>query len=225
MSRHSGHIILFKSAIDFNKYMDLDFAKKSSHYIEELRKILYFINPENYRGTGRQFFSSDPYFYDNGIIKQYDNTNLSAYDNLKARQLFAKLEADNIAYEALYDSYFFSFNEIQSVYELIENKGDYEIVEFLENEFEIKSTTLGFDVGYLASDYSVIADTAIKPRWHPPDFDDLQDIIEHLKKLNQYCLFSTLQEAKDYRALYLTKNWVEKETYQGQLTTIQIRTA
>jgi hypothetical protein len=113
---------------------------------------------------------------------------------------------------------------MQSVYDLIEDKEKYEIIEFIENEAITNSKTLGFDVGYLAADYSVIADTAIKPTWHPPDFDDMQDIIEHLKKLNEHCLFSTFQDAKDYRELYLTKTWGEKEMYDGQITTIQIRT-
>jgi hypothetical protein len=72
--------------------------------------------------------------------------------------------------------------------------------------------------------FSAIADTAVKPMWHPPDFDDMQDIITHLKKLNEYCLFPTFQDAKDHRELYLAKAWGEKEMYEGEITIIQIRT-
>jgi hypothetical protein len=185
---------------------------------------LHFIEPTNYRGTGRMFFDGSPFWVnDNGELAQWDKTDLMSYDSLQARQMFAKLEDAITPQDTLDDLCFFTLNEMQSVYDLIENKDDYEIVEFLESEEEVKSTTLGFDVGYLAADYSVIADTAIKPMWHPPDFDDMQDIVEHLKKLNEHCLFQTLQQAKDFRDLYLTKEWGEKEMHDGQITTIQVR--
>lgn len=221
----NGHIILFKPAVDLAKYMDLDFYKKNIVHFEQLRNIFNFIEPNNYRGTGRMFFSSAPYFYDSdkGVMKYWNEADLSTYDNLEARQLFAKLEEENTAKDTLDDLCFFSLSDMQSVFDLIENKDHYELIEYLECESEIKPTTLGFDVGYLAADYSVIADTAIKPMWHPPDFDDIQDIVEHLKKLNEHCLFSTLRHAKDFRKLYLTKDWGEKEMYDGQITTIQVR--
>lgn len=60
--------------------------------------------------------------------------------------------------------------------------------------------------------------------WHPPDFEDMNDIVEHLKQLNHNCLFNSLDQAQTYRQLYLTKEWGEKEMYEGQITTIQIRT-
>jgi hypothetical protein len=59
--------------------------------------------------------------------------------------------------------------------------------------------------------------------WHGPDFDDIDDIIEYLKLLNQFCLFHTFEQAKEYRDLYLTKAWGEKEVYDGQITVIQVR--
>jgi hypothetical protein len=113
---------------------------------------------------------------------------------------------------------------MHDVYELIDNKDDYEIIEMIEKESITNSKTLGFDVGYLSSDYSVIADVAIKPMWHPPDFEDMQDIIQQLTKLNKVCLFSTLEDAEEYRRLYLAKPWAEKESYEGQITTVQIGT-
>jgi len=200
--------------------------QKNVELLDRLRKLLNFINPSNYRGTGREFFSSAPYFFDadEGIMKHWDTADLKTYDSLLARQQFAKLEEANTPQDTLDDLCFFSFADMQSVYDLIDDKEKYEIVEFIENETTTNSKTLGFDVGYLAADYLVIADTAIKPTWHGPDFDDMQDIVEHLKQLNEHCLFPTLQQANSYRELYLTKSWGEKEMYEGQFTTIQIRT-
>jgi hypothetical protein len=222
----SGHIIILRPDLDKRNYETSDFMQKNLELLGRLRKLLNFIDPSNYRGTGREFFSSAPYFFDadKGVMEHWDTADLKTYDSLLARQLFAKLEDANTPKDTLDDLCFFSLADMQSVYDIIDKKEKYEIIEFIENETITNSKTLGFDVGYLAADYSVIADTAIKPTWHGPDFDDMHDIIEHLKQLNEHCLFPTLQKAKEYRELYLTKAWGEKEMYDGQITTIQIRT-
>jgi hypothetical protein len=225
MSR-SGHIIILRPDLDKRKYETTDYMQKNLEHLDRLRKLLDFIDSSKYRGTGREPFSSAPYLFDadKGVMEHWETADLTTYDSLQARQLFAKLEEANSPKDTLDDLCFFSLTDMQSVYDLIDDKEKYEIIEFIENEAVTNFKTLGFDVGYLAADYSVIADTAIKPTWHPPDFDDMQDIIEHLKKLNEHCLFPTFQDAKDYRELYLTKIWGEKEMYDGQITTIQIRT-
>jgi hypothetical protein len=222
----SGHIIILRPDLDIKKYEAADFIQKNFEHLDRLRKLLNFINPSNYRGTGREFFSSAPYFFDTdkGLLEHWETADLTTYDSLLARQLFAKLEETNTLKDTFDDLCFFTLADMQSVYDLIDDKEKYEIIQFIENEAIINPKTLGFDVGYLAADYSVIADTGIKPTWHPPDFDDMQDIIKHLKKLNEHCLFPTFQDAKDYRELYLTKTWGEKEMYDGQITTIQILT-
>ena len=172
-------------------------------------------------GSGREFFSSAPYFFYDDKIEQFPySPDLPTFDSISARQKFAQIEYKNHPQD---DLCFFTLDEMQSVYDLLENKDNYEIIEFFENETETNSKTLGFEVGYLAYDYSVIADTAIKPTWCPPDFDDMQDIIVLLKRLNKHCLFPTLQQATEYRELYLTKAWGDKESYTGQIATIQIR--
>ena len=220
----SGHIIILRPDLDNKNYETAVFMQKNLEHLDRLRKLLDFIDPSKYRGTGREFFSSNPYYIDKtGERFTYPEGELNGFDSLPARERFAEIEYMETTADEL-DRTFFTLDQMQSAYALLDNKDNYEIIEFIENEADTNSKTLGFDVGYLASDYSVIADTAIKPTWHPPDFDDMQDIIEHLKKLNEHCLFPTFQDAKNYRELYLTKTWGEKEMYDGQITTIQIRT-
>ena len=60
--------------------------------------------------------------------------------------------------------------------------------------------------------------------WHPPDFEDMEDIIKLLKRLNKYCLFDIFSDAKEYREIYLKKEWGEKEMSEGRITIIQLRT-
>jgi hypothetical protein len=226
MTRHSGHIIILKPDLDLNKYEQLDFVQKNITHLTRLREILRFIKPESYRGTGREHFEPSRFWIDdNGILQDWQDSNPDAYKNAEAKKQLAIYEDRNTPTDTLDDLCFFSLDEMRSVYDLIENKADYEILEIIENEEETTNKTIGFDIGYIGGDYfSAIADTAIKPMWHPPDFDDMDDITEVLKKLNKHCLFDKFTDAKAYREVYFTKEWGEKEMHEGQITIIQMRT-
>lgn len=226
MTKHRGHIIILKPNLDLNEYEQLNFVQKNKTNLTRLREILNFIKPENYRGTSRKHFTSAPFCVDdNGILQDWQDSNPDAYKNSEAKKQLAIYEGINTPKDIINNLCLCSLDEIRSVYDLIENKADYEILEIIENEIEITDKGIGFDIGYMGGDFfSAIADAAVKPMWHPPDFDDMQDIIIHLKKLNEHCLFPTFQDAKDYRELYLAKAWGEKELYEGEITIIQIRT-
>jgi hypothetical protein len=218
----SGYIIVSQPSIDLKLYESLDQVKRYQEFLLELREILNFLNPLNYRGTGRYFFDSFPYIAINGYgIETSTLMDLSSCDNLVARKQMAEFELlNNPADEEIY---IYSLNEIIFVYDLLDDKENYEVIEFIENVPIVDEKTLGFDIGYFGRDYSIIADTAIKPMWHPPDFDDMEDIVEHLKKLNEHCLFPSFEEAKDFRELYMTKDWGEKVTIGDEFTIMQIK--
>jgi hypothetical protein len=220
----SGHIIVLRPDIDLKNYETADFMQKNLHYLKKLRDIFEFITPSKYRGTGREHFNASPFFVDKeGQLQTWPDSHISDYKNLEARRRFAILENKISQEDTPEDLCFYSLQEIKQVYGLIEDKGNYEIIQFIELFAVTNENTLGFDVGFLADDYSVIADTAIKPTWHPPVFSDMQDIIEHLKLLNEHCLFPTLEQAEAFRDTYLTKDWGEKESYERQITTFQVR--
>lgn len=222
--KRSGHILILRPDLDLERYEVADFTKANRHHLKRLRDLLNFINPINYRGTGRDFFDTWPYMVNSkGEVELYEDNDSTIHDNLTARKKLAELEGKAGNHDSFDDLTFYSLPDMLEVFGLLESKDDYEIIQFLENEPNTTLHTLGFDIGYLATDYSVIADTAIKPIWHPPDFEDMGDIIEHLRKLNVNCLFSTFQDAKDYRECYLAKKWGEKETFEGQITVIQVR--
>ena len=225
MTHHSGHIIILRPDLDQLKFESLDHFQKHKDYYNKLREHFSFINPNNYRGTGRTHFDGNPFYIDKGVLLSWPDTNTNSFDNLEARKLFAKYEDSNTPIDTLDDLTFYSLQEMQDVFELIGNKRDYEILRISENKKTVSSKTIGFDIGYIGGDFfSAIADVAIKPLWHPPDFDDMEDIVQHLKCLNQFCLFDTYEKAKAYRKTYLSKAWGEKEMSEGQLTTIQIET-
>ena len=225
MTHHSGHIIILRPDLDQSKFESLDHFQKHKDDYDKLREHFSFINPNNYRGTGRTHFDGNPFYIDKGVLLSWPDTNTNSFDNLEARKLFAKYEDANTPIDTLDDLPFYSLQEMQDVFELIDNKEHYEILKISENKESISDKTLGFDIGYIGGDFfSAIADVAIKPLWHPPDFYDMEDIVIHLKCLNQFCLFDTYEKAKAYRQTYLSKEWGEKEMSEGQITIIQIET-
>ena len=96
---------------------------------------------------------------------------------------------------------------------MVDKKSNYEIIEVLFDTPEVTDKTLGFDIGNNFGDYSIIADTAVIPLWHPPDFDDYNDIKELLRKLNINCLFSIYSLAQKYLETYNNKTWGEKDDF------------
>ena len=46
--------------------------------------------------------------------------------------------------------------------------------------------------------------------WHPPEFDDMEDILELCNKMNDNCLFDSLKDALEFKTLYDKKDWGEK---------------
>jgi hypothetical protein len=223
MAHHSGYIIILRPDLDQLRFEALDHFQKHKEEYKQLRQHFSFINPNNYRGTGRTHFDGNPFYFDKGVLFSYPGTDLNSFDNLQARKLFARYEDINTPIDTLDDLPFYSLEEMQNVYELIDNKQDYDILKISENKETSSDKTLGFDIGYIGGDFfSAITDVALKPLWHPPDFEDMKDIVQHLKCLNQFCLFDTYERAKAYRQTYLSKQWGEKEMWGGQITIIQI---
>ena len=223
MAHRSGFIIVLRSDLDQLRFETLDHVQKHKEDYGELRQHFSFIDPNNYRGTGRTHFDGNPFYFDKGILLSYPEINTNSIDNVEARKLFARYEIKNTPTDTLDGLPFYSLEEMENVYDLIDNKQDYEILEISENKETPSDKTLGFDIGYVGGDFfSAIADVAIKPLWHPPDLEDMEDIVKHLKCLNQFCLFNTYEKAQAYRETYLSKDWAEKELSEGEITIIQI---
>jgi hypothetical protein len=102
--------------------------------------------------------------------------------------------------------------QARGVFSLLDTPGDYEIVLFRRDSFEPGPNTLGFDIGYWAlHHYSIICDTAVMPRWHPPAADDLVALAEQLRPLNRNVLFDTVQAAETFLNWYRGRPWAEDE--------------
>jgi hypothetical protein len=127
---------------------------------------------------GDNIFDPSPFFANkDGQPQVWPDSNISHFGSLGARKRFAHLEKAYIEQAPVDDLYFYTLMQMKEVYGLIEDKDNYEIIHFIECFAETNDKTLGFDVGFLADHYSVIADAAIKPIWHPPAFNDIKTLL------------------------------------------------
>ncbi len=198
-------------------YNDLDFVKKNKDSLDKLRQQASFIDYKSYRGIGREQLTSHPYYPvgQGGQIEELEEK--EAWDNLSARKKIAEFEYSQEREEFS----FINFKNAEQAYNLIDNKVDFEIIE-VSSEKENSEKTLGFDIGTWWSSYSIIADTFVIPMWHPPNFDNFDDILEIARRLNKHCLFDKYDDAGKFLQTYLTKDWGEKEMTPGQFKICQI---
>ncbi len=211
---NSFHIVN-DSTFDLELYESLDFVEQNKNSLERLRALLNFINPQNYKGIGRITFTADPFYFNSStgeIILSDTPKSLSEHNAAKHKLLEIEKNQNN---NTRIDFYFDNIIETNSVFELLDDKTKFEKIETILEQREILPKSYGFDIGYWCGDFSIIADTAIKPTWHPPDFDDMDDIVLQLRKLNRYCLFDNYKDALDYKEIYLSKKWAEENWYEN----------
>jgi hypothetical protein len=157
-----GYLIIWTSEKSIQTYYNLDFVKRNQDNLNQLRRLTDFLNPNQYKGFGRQLLTSHPFYPtgQEGLIEDIEEND--EWDNLKARKKLAELEYN----ESDDEFYFKELQDAERVYELLDSKSNFEIIE-ISDEKEITSKTLGFDIGTWSTSYSLIADTFVTPMWHP----------------------------------------------------------
>lgn len=150
--------------------------------------------------------------------------------NEKARRRFLELNAEDRG-EWDYHPEGWDYNkalvaDLRTVKELracLDAPDNYEIIEVARDTCETDCELLGFDVGYWRSgNFSLICDSAVMPRWHPPLEDDLPGFAESLRSLNEHVLFSTVKDARKFRDYYRTHEWAETEEHAGEFCIVQV---
>jgi hypothetical protein len=213
--RRTLHIVN-NSEFDLELYERLDFVRQNKKSLDRLRTLLSFINPKNYKGIGRTTFTAEPYYL-NTVTQEIstwpDIPNLSD-QNILAKHKILDIEKQKNETDKS-DFYFEDSIELNSVFELLTDKINYEKIEITLEQPALLPDSYGFDIGYWCGDFSIIADTAIKPTWHPPNLDNMSDLDLQLKKLNNHCLFDSYDDALDYKNLYLSKEWAEENWHEN----------
>ena len=113
---------------------------------------------------------------------------------------------------------FVSKEDIDKVYAFLEeSKKDFETI-FVRKydcgcQIPPDFKSIGFEPSYFTSDhFSASCDCMLIPRWHGTDKEGLL-FMEHFNKLNEYGLFPTALEAKEFLDYYLSFDWTERGDY------------
>jgi hypothetical protein len=204
-------------------------ARKNITFLRQVRSAVSFLNPRNYRGISRD--SLKPWSsIDEALLKKEASTFMDLGREQSARKIFLKVNGED---REEWDDYIngWDYNKslildlitAKKLYEDLDNPEDYEIIEISREIYGSDYDSLGFDIGYWGSgEFSLICDSVLMPRWHPPDLSDLSELSERLRCLNQHVLFSTTEEAEEFRQYYRYKQWGETEDQAVKFDIIQI---
>jgi len=172
-------------------------VKKGDNYANNLQK--------DYKGIDRDALSA--YIPDNEIEENPAIRKMNTI--LKEKQNAALMYLDFLDDEN-------AFNNVEDavvVYNLLEDKDDYELIEVRRYEMMFSQDFLGYDIGYWGGDhFSIIANTLLVPRrdFYPEQDFDL--ILAFEKLLNKNLLFSDIKDAERYLKFYRGKTWAETDS-------------
>lgn len=193
--------------------------------IRRIRAAMPFTDPINYRGISREPLS--PLW-----TTDLEELRKSADANKEEDVLIARIRIKEISDSRakpgqfnLDEAALDNLEQALEVYNLLEgdSRDQYEIIRLTRNNEVSIEDTLGYDVGYWSGDYfSIICDTSITPLWHPPAFEDIEELAQQLNLLNRSLLFNTKDEAKKFREYYRSKSWAETEFKKDEFCIIRV---
>jgi hypothetical protein len=173
------------------------FRKGGQEYLRSLWSALDFINPKDYRGIARE--PLEPWsLTDERLLREKADTLKDIHQDETARRRFLALNReDREEWITRYrDGWNYNtaliqeLNVAQELQRLVDTPEDFEIIEVARSTFGTKFDFLGFDIGYWGSDhFSLICDSVVMPRWHPPEPELFEELGKHLYCLNNHLLF------------------------------------
>ena len=173
-----------------------------------------------YRGISRFPLQCLP-SRDPQILRGFEDSGCDIQTDFCARLRFLELLGDDIP-EDLDDDLLPDYSAALEVFSLLQSREDYEIVQVQRAPFPCDTNCLGFDIGYWGGDhYSIICDSAVRPCWHPPQPECFDELARALSLVNEHFLFSTIEDAEQFRAYYRTQYWAETE-FNDEFCIIQL---
>lgn len=224
-----GFVLVCKPDRVVDTYNASELARKNITYLRQIRSAMSCLNPRNYRGISRD--SLEPWSsIDEELLKKGTSTLVDLGRERSARKIFLKINGEDREEWDYYingwdynKSLIIDLDTAKKLYGALDNPEDYEIIEISREIYGSDYDVLGFDIGYWRSgEFSLICDSVLMPRWHPPNLSDLPELAERMICLHQHVLFSTTEEAEEFREYYNSKPWAETEEQAGEFEIIQI---
>ncbi len=224
--QNEGYFIVLKPEFVIERFEKKERIQRFFEEFQQFRKVYSSINPKKYRGISREVFA--PYeCFDKANLRWYEEHDLT--DCGLARLRMAEIQkdlADLPVYsllEQVAEDLLRSFDDVEEILSLIEDTSFFEVIFVRREVFKVNTCTLGFDVGYLIDDqFSIIADIAVIPQWHPADPADDQEILTYFKHLNENVLFENAESAEHFLEYYRKRPWAETEQVEGEFYVIQV---
>jgi hypothetical protein len=210
-----GYLIVLKPSVNICRYERSDFVLDNQDLYREFRRSFSKFDYGDYGGISRQplegYSSPEERQPDGPIINQAARVRLSEI-------------LPNPTPEYYDDSLIQSIEDAESIYAALKDQACWDIIEIRLGTFCQNGRGMGFDIGYWGGDhFSLIADTIVIPRWHPPDPDDYAELADRLSALNEHLLFDTASTAAEFKTYYKSKPWAETEFEEDQFSVIQVR--
>jgi hypothetical protein len=212
---------LMKMPLVLNAAYELSpFAQRNRDEISQLRDKLTTVKPAAYRGIARCPLSEIPE-PDPGWVGATPPISLETRDD-KARRRFLEILGGHHTCDHYPCSLFPTLALAHELLLLVDHPEEYEVVRLSRDSSEA-GHLLGFDVGdWSGGNYSILCDSIIWPRWHPPVPVALSDLAHHIETLNDFMLFPDRASAERFRSFYLTQSWAETESEPGEFCVIRV---
>jgi hypothetical protein len=220
-----GYYIVLHPAMEVQRY-NTDFLirsldEESLQYLKTIRDAFSHLDPAYYRGISR--YPLKPYYQlCREDMDRYRRKGIDFESNKKAAVRLKEI-VPPIPYEDSNESLIPTKKYALEIFNLLDNPREWEIIHVRREEFRPNPKTLGFDVGYWGGDhFSLIADTALLPHWHPPIPEDFHELTRELSELNSNLLFTDPDSAIRFRQFYKSKPWAETDATGNEFHIIQV---
>lgn len=205
-----GYLIVLQPQLLLEAYGRSCLAKQNPGPLRELRRAFSAFEPTRYRGISRNSLTPFPSL-DQKVIDDFQATGCDMKSNARACRRFREILDLRGGYDSVSDEDMLaSMDDARQVLLLTDEPSSREIIHVSCPANEPTPSTLGYDVGYWGGDhFSLIADTIVVPRWHPPMPEDFAEVAQELSVLNEHLLFESPAEAAAFRSFYQSKPWAE----------------
>jgi len=217
----SGYLIVKQPSVIARDYATSEIARLNAKELRALREASSFLDPRRYRGVARS--PLDPYpSRDPATIAAFTDAGLDMDTNQAARLRFHEL----VGYDRPDDEeekLLPTVEQAREVLALLDVSTEWEIIYVAIEPLHATERTLGYDVGWWGGGfYSVIADSAVTPTWHPPRVEDFSVTADQLRGVNENVLFPTPEDALAFRDWYRRRSWAERDDDETPFRAIRV---
>jgi hypothetical protein len=190
-----GYFVVLKPKALVAQYAASKFAKQNAKSLKKLRECFRNFPPEQYRGVSRE------------PLSRYGKKNSESRSRI--REILGDEFSGDVNRD-VDDDLLPSHADARNILSVVDVPSLWEIVHISRGNHSGGNHTLGFDIGYWGGDHlSLIADTIVTPRWHPPALDDFAELANAMSGMNHNSLFDSYEDANCFRKYYESKSWAE----------------